>query len=52
MSNAGSITISDVKLYYKAITIKKQHGIDTKTDRKTNGSEWKIQTQTHASIAN
>jgi hypothetical protein len=28
----------DFKIYYRAIT-KKQHGIGTKTDRKTNGSE-------------
>jgi hypothetical protein len=38
MSNAGGITIPDLKLDYKAIT-KKRHGIGTKTDRKTSGSE-------------
>jgi hypothetical protein len=37
-SNAGGVTIPDFKLYYRTIT-KKLHGIGTKTDRKTNGSE-------------
>jgi hypothetical protein len=37
-SNAGGITIPNFELCYRAITIK-QHGIGTKTARKTNGSE-------------
>jgi hypothetical protein len=32
MSNAGSITISNFKLYYGVIVTKKQHGTGTKTD--------------------
>jgi predicted transcriptional regulator len=38
-SNAGGITISNIKLYYRAVTIKKQFGTGAKTDRKTNGLE-------------
>jgi hypothetical protein len=40
--NAGGITISDFKLYYKPIAychIIKQHDTDTKTDMKTSGTE-------------
>jgi hypothetical protein len=37
-STAGGITITEFKLYNRAITIK-QHGIGTKTDRKTKGLE-------------
>jgi hypothetical protein len=38
-SNAGGINKTDFKLYYRAITIKKQHIIGTKTDKKINGLE-------------
>jgi hypothetical protein len=34
-----SIMIPDFKLYYKAITIKKQHGSGTETDMKTSETE-------------
>jgi hypothetical protein len=43
MSNAGSITTPDFKLYYTAITIK-PHGIGTKTYKRTSGLEQKTQT--------
>jgi hypothetical protein len=52
-SNKEGTTISNFKLYYRATEIRKkiQHGIDTKTDMKTNGSELNTQTQTHAAYS-
>jgi hypothetical protein len=45
-------TIPDLKLYYKAIVIKKKkqnklHGISTETDRLINGIEPKTETNSH-----
>jgi hypothetical protein len=37
------ITIPDLNLYYRAIVIKKMHGIGTVTDRLINGIELKTQ---------
>jgi hypothetical protein len=50
-NNAGCIIMLNLKLYYRAIVIKKQHGNGTKTDMKTNGIEQKTLTQTHATTA-
>ena len=33
----------DLKLYYRAIVIKKLHGTGTATDKETNGTELKTQ---------
>jgi hypothetical protein len=37
-NRAGSITIPNLKLYYRPIAIK-QHGTSIKTGKKTNGTE-------------
>jgi hypothetical protein len=39
MSNAGGITIPDLKLYYRAIAIQTQYGTSKKTDIKSTGTE-------------
>ena len=51
-SDAEGITIPDLKLYYRAIVTKKTHGIGTKVDRQTKGTERKTQRHTHISTLN
>jgi len=38
---SGGLTISDVKLYFRAVVIKKMHSIGTETVREINGIELK-----------
>jgi hypothetical protein len=38
-SNSGGITITDFKLHYRAIPIKKKHGTVPEIDMKTSGTK-------------